>query len=89
MTEMVSDSPRSACLPRLAGGGDLRGFWNQVDLLTAPGQKSSRYLVGFACSDRCLEMALRLRYEIFNIELNEGCPNRIARAWTATNSTRR
>ncbi len=74
MTEMVQTAQGALACRDLQEAGDLRGFWNQVDLLTAPGQKSSRYLVGFACSDRCLEMALRLRYEIFNIELNEGLP---------------
>lgn len=51
---------------------DLRRLWNQVDMLTYPMQKKSPYIVGFACSDACVEAALRLRYEVFNVELKSG-----------------
>jgi putative hemolysin len=51
---------------------DFTALWNKVDLLSLPAKKDTRYVAGFANSDRCIEEALRLRYEVFNIELNEG-----------------
>lgn len=51
---------------------DLKDHWNRVDVLTLPRLKTSPYTVGFASSDRCVEAALRLRYEVFNLELGEG-----------------
>lgn len=46
--------------------------WNEVDLLTLPEQRFPGLLSGFAASDRMVELALRLRYEVFNLELGEG-----------------
>ena len=46
--------------------------WGSVDLLTLPGADADPYLVGFAHSDASVDRALRLRYEVFNLELNEG-----------------
>ena len=46
--------------------------WNDVDVLQLPFDRAGRYIVGFAHSDRCLDAALRLRYEVFNLELGEG-----------------
>lgn len=43
-----------------------------VDILALPDQNNSFYGVGFAVSPRVVEEALRLRYEVFNLELNEG-----------------
>lgn len=43
-----------------------------VDLLVLDGPQSSRFMAGFAVSDRLIERALRLRYEVFNLELKEG-----------------
>lgn len=51
---------------------DWERFREQVDLLTVEGPPGSRYLTGFCCSRRCLELALRLRYQVFNLELGEG-----------------
>jgi len=51
---------------------DFAGLWNKVDLLALPAKKDAPYVAGFANSDRCIEEALRLRFEVFNIELNEG-----------------
>ncbi len=51
---------------------DFERLREQVDLLTVGGPSGSRYLTGFCCSRRCLESALRLRYEVFNLELGEG-----------------
>lgn len=51
---------------------DFRKGWNQVDLLSLPDLVDDKYLVGFASSDRCVEEALRLRFQVFNVELDEG-----------------
>lgn len=51
---------------------DLKTCWNKVDVLLCPEQRCPGYLVGFAASDRGREAAQRLRYEVFNLELNEG-----------------
>jgi len=51
---------------------DFTLLWNKVDLITLPHKKKDRYVAGFANSDRCVDRALRLRYEVFNLELNEG-----------------
>lgn len=48
-------------------------FWrDRADLVALPGWRSSRYAVGFATSRRAVERALRLRYQVFNLELGEG-----------------
>ncbi|MFP4381667.1 MAG: GNAT family N-acetyltransferase [Candidatus Sumerlaeia bacterium] len=57
---------------RLENTSDFATFWNQVDILTAPVQKIPHYIVGFSASDRAVQAAMRLRYRVFNIELNEG-----------------
>ncbi len=54
------------------GAADFDLPWGEVDLLELPSSPSERYLTGFAHSERCVEAALRLRYEIFNLELEEG-----------------
>lgn len=51
---------------------DLTEQWNQCDLLLIPGGSKRSYRVGFASSDRCVEEALRLRYEVFNVEMGHG-----------------
>ncbi len=51
---------------------DLREQWNKSDILLVPGQGGRRLVAGFACSDRALEAALRLRYSVFNVELGHG-----------------
>lgn len=43
-----------------------------TDLLVLPDHEGSRYQAGFAVSRRCVERALRLRFEVFNLELGEG-----------------
>lgn len=50
---------------------DLRR-WNETDLLVTDRRPEAQYVPGFAGSDRCVERALRLRYEVFNVELGEG-----------------
>jgi putative hemolysin len=56
----------------LAADDDLAALWNQVDMLAVPSERPSKYLVGLACSDRYVEEAQRLRFEVFNVELGEG-----------------
>ncbi len=56
----------------LESADDLKGLWNQADLLSYPGAKGAPFVGGFACSDRCVEEVQRLRYEVFNLELGEG-----------------
>lgn len=51
---------------------DFMDLWNTSDLLALPGSHKGKYFAGLACSDRCLDAVLRLRYEVFNIELGEG-----------------
>ncbi len=51
---------------------DLEQLREGVDLLALPGWQTGRYAVGFAVSRRCVERALRLRYQVFNLELGEG-----------------
>jgi putative hemolysin len=51
---------------------DTATLWNQVDVVTFPGQPDGAYVAGLACSDRCVREAQRLRYEVFNVELGEG-----------------
>lgn len=53
--------------------GEVPGrSWNEADVLLLPGVRDTRYCVGYAASDPCLEAVLRLRYEVFNLELGEG-----------------
>lgn len=52
--------------------GSVRPERIGADVHVFPGQTDKRYVTGLAASDRALEAAFRLRYEIFNLELNEG-----------------
>lgn len=54
---------------------ELQTRWDQVDFLEAPEQRVKGYVVGFAASEKAVQMALRLRYEVFNLELQEGLPS--------------
>lgn len=51
---------------------DLANRWNECDVRVVPQKRNERYAIGFASSDRCVEEALRLRYEVFNLEMGEG-----------------
>lgn len=57
---------------QLRAASDLSRRLEDADLLAAATSDDGEYVVGFASSSRCVEMALRLRYEIFNLELGEG-----------------
>ncbi|MFN0059633.1 MAG: GNAT family N-acetyltransferase [Planctomycetota bacterium] len=46
--------------------------WNSVDLLVYPGAAASPYFAALANSDRSVTEALRLRFQVFNLELGEG-----------------
>lgn len=48
--------------------------WNEVDVAVFPEKTRGIYGVGVVSSDRALEEVLRLRYEVFNLELGEGLP---------------
>ena len=71
MSEARSATQEFSIAP-FAGADDFTRPWDSVDLLTLPSTSSDRYLTGFAHSTRCVEEALRLRYEVFNLELEEG-----------------
>lgn len=64
-TKMLTKRP-------ILSADDFDSPWDSVDLLTLPGADSDQYIVGFAHSTACVERALRLRFEVFNLELNEG-----------------
>jgi len=61
-----------------AGKEDFSRPWDSVDLIALPSEPTDRYLAGFAHSTRCVEAALRLRYEVFNLELDEGLSHSVA-----------
>lgn len=54
------------------GKSDFARPWDEVDLLVLPSKPRDRYVAGFAHSTRCVDAALRLRFEVFNVELEEG-----------------
>ncbi len=51
---------------------DLARLQGQADFAFLPDLSTSRYLVGFALSERAAERVFRLRYQVFNLELGEG-----------------
>ncbi len=65
-------------LAPFAGAGDFQHRWGEVDFLALPGRDGDRYVAGFANSARCVEAAQRLRFEVFNLELEEGLASSIA-----------
>lgn len=56
----------------LRAADDIRREWGKFDLLAAPQDKKSPFLAAFACSDRAVHAAQALRFEVFNLELDEG-----------------
>lgn len=56
----------------LAAGETLHGLSEETDILLLPGQKKDRYRIGFATSPACVEAVQRLRFQVFNLELDEG-----------------
>lgn len=73
----VEHGDHALTLAPFQGADDLVKRWGQVDFLALPHDPADRYIVGFANSDRCIEAAQRLRYEVFNLELNEGLASSI------------
>ena len=71
MTEAKPTAQGMSMAP-LGAAEDFSREWGRVDLLTLPHGPKDRYVAGFASSERCVEQALRLRYEVFNLELDEG-----------------
>jgi putative hemolysin len=58
---------------KLVGSADdFLHSWGIVDALCLPVNSADKYQIGFAHSDQAVDRALRLRYEIFNLELDEG-----------------
>ena len=56
----------------LQSAGDFRKLNQGVDLLIDPSMEQQIYTVGYAVSDRLIDEALRLRFQVFNEELGEG-----------------
>ena len=71
MSEPQTDKISMTMRPILSAE-DFGRPWGSIDLLTLPGADADPYLIGFAHSDVSVERALRLRYEVFNLEMNEG-----------------
>lgn len=68
-----TESERAALATRTAAfREDFNTPWNTTDVIVFPGQTDARYVAGIAHSDLAVESALRLRFEVFNLELNEG-----------------
>lgn len=70
------------CLPLTIGevrsAAELRNRQQgKADIVCISEQKHSRYLIGFAASERALEEVQRLRFRVFNIELGEGLPESV------------
>jgi len=68
---IARQTPRLSVEP-FTSAAELLHRNNRVDFLALPAQDSDRYLAGFAVSDKAIDEALRLRYEVFNLELGEG-----------------
>jgi putative hemolysin len=56
----------------LATGESLDAAWGTADIVLPPVAEPGQYLFGFAASPRAVEAAQRLRFQVFNLELNEG-----------------
>jgi putative hemolysin len=54
------------------GAEDFERQSGKADFLALPHRPLDRYVAGFANSQRCVEAAQRLRFEVFNVELEEG-----------------
>jgi putative hemolysin len=63
--------PRFA-IGEMRSAADIRSEWGKLDLLALPDVRKSKYIAGFACSDRAIRAAQALRFEVFNLELDEG-----------------
>jgi putative hemolysin len=56
----------------IACSGDFETWWNQTDVLLTPQGRERRYRVGYAASDKAVDLVQHLRYQVFNVELGEG-----------------
>jgi len=63
----------------LSRAEDLEKYRNWVDILSVEDKQSPPYMTGFAVSRKSVEVALRLRYRIFNVELEEGLTGKFLR----------
>ncbi len=73
----VEHGDHALTLAPFEGASDFSHRWGQVDFLALPHRPADRYVAGFANSPRCVEAAQRLRFEVFNLELNEGLASSI------------
>ena len=51
---------------------DLISAKDKCDIIVLPQDDRAPYIAGFAVSEKGIDAALRLRYEVFNVELGEG-----------------
>ncbi|MBI3735961.1 GNAT family N-acetyltransferase [Candidatus Sumerlaeota bacterium] len=72
MTNLIESPKVELRIRELRSVEELYSAAADTDLLALPEQDSGRYIVGFAVSRPAIESALRLRYEVFNLELGEG-----------------
>lgn len=73
LSAIHDDATRSPLRIQESGvSADFMRHWNETDLLLLPSQRKGNYAAALACSDRSVDEVLRLRYEVFNVELGEG-----------------
>ncbi len=60
------------------GVADFDRARETIDILELPSQPGDRYIAGFATSARSVEAAQRLRFEVFNLELDEGLASSVS-----------
>jgi putative hemolysin len=77
MAHVKGDSAQFARAP-FTGADDLDRLHESVDVLELPIRPGDRYITGFASSRRCIEAAQRLRFEVFNLELEEGLASSVS-----------
>jgi putative hemolysin len=77
MAHVKRDSAQFARAP-FTSADDFHRLRESVDVLELPGRPGDRYITGFANSRRCVDAALRLRFEVFNLELEEGLASSVS-----------
>ena len=65
-------SVESLRMRKMEAGESLESAWGTTDVLLPQGLEKGRYRLGFATSDHAIEAVQRLRYAVFNVELQEG-----------------
>lgn len=77
MAQVRGDSAQFTFAP-FTGASDFDRLRESVDVLELAGRPGDRYITGFANSKRSIEAAQRLRFEVFNLELDEGLASSVA-----------